>query len=215
MRPLMVPVKQRLQFAGVTVEYIVAGKGAPGIVLVAGAGGPVESWYKVFGELAEAHTVFAYNRAGIGESSKPDAPQTAAAMVRTLRAFLLAAGVPRPWVLVGHSLGGLVVNLFARSHPDEVGAVVLVEATAPEDVRILPRHDHALQRWLKRLVTRLSPPHPLGPRPSSSTPAWPSSMPRRLFRRYLCMSSAARVPRWPGPRRGRSCAHGKPINANW
>lgn len=160
MSPLMVPIKQKLQAAGDIVEFVMAGRGAPGVVLVGGAGAPVEGWYKIFGELAETHTVFAYNRAGIGASGKPAAPQTLDYMAETLYAALEAAAVPRPWVLVGHSLGGLIVNLFARCFPDEVAAVVLLEATAPEDVRVLPPLDNAVQRWLKRLGRRLAPPHP-------------------------------------------------------
>ncbi|MFC5461027.1 alpha/beta fold hydrolase [Massilia niabensis] len=160
MRPVLLPIKQRVEAAGQTVEYILAGRGGPGVVLVNGAGGPVEGWYKVFGELAEERCIFAYNRAGIGGSGKPTAPQTAGHMVETLRAALASIGVPQPYVLVGHSLGGLVVNLFARLYPGEVAAAVMIEATTPEDVRILPQYEGALQRWLKTLGTRLAPPHP-------------------------------------------------------
>lgn len=160
MRPVLLPIKQTVQAAGETVEYILAGRGAPGIVLVNGAGGPVEGWYKIFGELAEECCIFAYNRAGIGASSKPTAPQTADYMVETLRATLASVGVPQPYLLVGHSFGGLLVNLFARLYPDDVAGVVMIEATTAEDLRILPQHESALQRRLRKLLARLAPPHP-------------------------------------------------------
>lgn len=160
MRPVLLPIKLTQQVAGETVEYILAGSGAPSVLLVNGAGGPVEGWFKVFARLASQGRTFAYNRAGIDRSSKPTVPQTAHEMVEALRDILEALEVPPPYVLVGHSLGGLVVNLFARLYPHEVAAVVLLEATAPDDVRLLPRFENGVQRWLKRLGRRLLPPHP-------------------------------------------------------
>jgi len=154
-------MKMTIDVAGETVEYVMAGSGSPAIVLVNGAGGPVDAWFKIFTALAGEHCTFAYNRPGIGASSKPVRAQTADEMVEALRDVLDAAGVPRPYVLVGHSFGGLVVNLFARLYPEEVGAVVLLEATSPDDLRVLPRHESMLQRGLKALGERLMPAHPL------------------------------------------------------
>lgn len=151
----------KIDVSGETVEYVMAGKGGPGVVLVSGGGGPVDAWFKVFAALASERCTFAHNRPGIGASSKPVRAQTADEMVEALRDVLETVGVPRPYVLVGHSLGGLVVNLFARLYPEEVAAVVLLEATSPDDVRVLPRHENALQRGLKALGERLMPAHPL------------------------------------------------------
>lgn len=161
MRPVVLPMKMTIDVSGETVEYVMAGSGSPAIVLVNGAGGPVDAWFKIFTALAGEHCTFAYNRPGIGASSKPVRAQTADEMVEALRDVLDAAGVPRPYVLVGHSFGGLVVNLFARLYPEEVGAVVLLEATSPDDLRVLPRHESMLQRGLKALGERLMPAHPL------------------------------------------------------
>ncbi|MGJ9417221.1 alpha/beta fold hydrolase [Massilia sp. CMS3.1] len=160
MRPVLLPIKLTRQVAGATVEYILAGSGAPAVVLVNGAGGPVEGWFKVFARLASSRCTVAWNRPGIDQSSKPAVPQTALEVVESLRELLDALAVPPPYVLVGHSLGGLVVNLFARLYPEEVAAVVMLEATAPEDVRVLPRFENGVQRWLKRVTRRLLPPHP-------------------------------------------------------
>ncbi|MEN3276505.1 MAG: hypothetical protein V7631_2295 [Massilia sp.] len=151
----------KIDVSGETVEYVMAGEGGPGVVLVNGSGGPVDAWFKVFAALASERCTFAHNRPGIGASSKPVRAQTADEMVEALRDVLETVGVPRPYVLVGHSLGGLVVNLFARLYPEEVAAVVLLEATSPDDVRVLPQHENALQRGLKALGERLMPAHPL------------------------------------------------------
>lgn len=161
MRPVVLPVKRKIEVSGETVEYVMAGAGGPGVVLVNGAGGPVDAWFKVFAALAGERCTFAYNRPGIGTSSKPVRTQSADEMVEALRDLLEAVAMPRPYVLVGHSLGGLVVNLFARLYPEEVAAVVLLEATSPDDVRVLPQHENALQRGLKALGERLMPAHPL------------------------------------------------------
>ena len=160
MRPVLLPIKLTRQVSGATVEYILAGANAPAVVLVNGAGGPVEGWFKVFAKLASSRRTVAYNRPGIDQSSKPAVPQTAFEVVESLRELLDTLAVPPPYVLVGHSLGGLVVNLFARLYPHEVVAAVLLEATAPDDIRVLPRFENGVQRWLKRVARRLLPPHP-------------------------------------------------------
>lgn len=154
-------MKVSAEVAGETVEYVMAGSGGPGVVLVNGAGGPVDAWFKIFAALASERCTFAHNRPGIGASSKPVRAQTLDEMVEALRDVLEAVGVPQPYVLVGHSFGGLIVNLFARLYPEEVAAVVLLEATSPEDLRVLPQHENALQRALKALGERLMPAHPL------------------------------------------------------
>lgn len=138
------------------------GAGKPSVVLINGSGGPMEGWHKIFSALSSTTTTFAYNRPGIGRSTKPLVPQTTGAMVDDLRRLLLAIRVPQPWVLVGHSFGGLVVNLFARLHPNEVSGVVMLEATAPDDVIRLKQHEHVVQRvltWVANCLLPLSPNH--------------------------------------------------------
>ena len=58
-------------------------------------------------------------------------PRTAADVVAEMHALLATAGVPGPYVLVGHSLGGLFVQLYSRTFPGEVAGIVLVDPTAP------------------------------------------------------------------------------------
>ncbi|WP_257455163.1 alpha/beta fold hydrolase, partial [Archangium lipolyticum] len=73
----------------------------------------------------------------------------------SLRALLLRANLPPPYLLVGHSLGGLAVNLFARTFPGEVSGVVLLDATAPEDVGVMTRHQSGFQRFAQRTLDAL------------------------------------------------------------
>lgn len=132
-------------------EYLRAGKGGPGIVLANGAGGPIEGWFRVLPKLEKLGTVFAWNRAGVGRSAKPVVAQTSEEVVRVLRELLLVADVAPPYLLVGHSIGGLHMNLFARAHCDEVCGVVLLDATAPGDVELMRRTESRLQRALMGL----------------------------------------------------------------
>jgi len=154
------PPKSNASIDGEGIEYVVAGGGSVTVGLVNGAGGHIEGWYKIFEPIASFSRVFAYNRPGIGGSSRPQVAQTGARMVASLRTALQVAGLAPPYVLVGHSLGGLIVNLFARLHPSEVAAVVLVEATAPEDVTLLAKHENPVQRFLRVVSNKIVPPSP-------------------------------------------------------
>ncbi len=147
--------KQRAVIDRAEIEYVTAGGGRPAIVLINGSGGPVEGWYKVYGPLAQLGTVLAYNRPGIGGSARPAVAQTGDVLVGTLRGLLREAGLPPPYILVGHSFGGLIANLFARSFPAEVAGVVLLDAAAPEDVAVMAAHESTPQRLLRRILERL------------------------------------------------------------
>lgn len=118
---------------GRRLAYVRLGEGDPPIVFLAGAGMDIDSWFKVLPEVASFRTVIAVDRLGVGKSDRPTVPQTGGIIVAALRSLLALAEVPPPYVLVGHSLGGLHVELFARLHPDEVAGVVLVEAASPEE----------------------------------------------------------------------------------
>lgn len=154
------PAKSKTSSDGQCIEYVVAGSASMTVVLVNGSGGSIEGWYKIFEPIASFSRVFAYNRPGIGGSSRPQVAQTGSQMVESLRTVLQIANLAPPYVLVGHSLGGLIVNLFARLHPSEVSAVVLVEATAPKDVLFLAEHENAVQRFLRTLSNKIVPPDP-------------------------------------------------------
>lgn len=119
-------------------------------MLVNGAGGPLEGWNRVAAGLRDEGTVFAYNRLGTGGSDEPDVPQTGDVIVATLRGLLAVAGLRPPYVLVGHSLGGLYVNLYARLYPDEIAGVVFLEAAAPRDAEELRRFETTLQRGVRK-----------------------------------------------------------------
>ena len=117
------------------------GSGSPTVVLVAGLKGSAGDWNvakpsgpTVFAEVAKFTRVCAYDRPGTPVGEKPSrsdpVPQatTAREAVADLHALLSAAGVAGPYVLVGHSYGGLIVRLYASIYPEDVSGLVLVDA---------------------------------------------------------------------------------------
>lgn len=120
---------------GKRVEFVRAGRGSPAVVFENGLGGRLDWWSKVLPEVAKETTAFAYNRPGYGRSSNPDTDRDGAHIVDELRAILRSQGLSPPYILVGHSLGGLYMQYFARRYPDEVAALVLVDSTHPRQLQ--------------------------------------------------------------------------------
>jgi len=95
----------------------------------AGLGDSLEVWGDLRPLVEEYARVCVYDRAGLGRSDPGPMPRTSAVIVEALRRLLARSGEPGPFVLVGHSFGGLNVRLFASYHPAEVAGLVLVDAT--------------------------------------------------------------------------------------
>lgn len=106
------------------------GKGTRTIILESGLGDTLEVWKTVQPQIAAgcARTL-AYNRAGYLGSDNSNAPRDSATIVAELRAELTRQNIKPPYVLVGHSLGGLYMQYFARNYPQEVAGLVLVDST--------------------------------------------------------------------------------------
>lgn len=109
--------------------YFGTGEGEPTVVFEAGFGDGMEAWTAIGLMAARFSRVFAHDRAGYGQSDLADGPRDGLRLVEELRAVLQASGHRPPYVLVGHSLGGMYMELFARSYPDEVVGLVLVDGT--------------------------------------------------------------------------------------
>ena len=101
------------------------------VVFESGLRQTLDNWDKVIEAIQGDVTVFAYNRAGYGNSEEAQAPRDGRAIVEDLRAALLHQGLMPPYLLVGHSLGGLYVQLYARTYPQEIKGLVLVDAIYP------------------------------------------------------------------------------------
>ena len=104
------------------------GSGRPTILLEAGFGGDTNLWADVLPELGRETRTCAYDRAGIGASDAIPGVHDAGDEIKDLERLLDRGGIPPPYVLVGHSYGGLLARLFACAHPDQTGGVVLIDA---------------------------------------------------------------------------------------
>lgn len=112
---------------GHQVEIATAGSGPVTVVFEAGLGLDWTNWDEVASEVARHTRVFAYSRPGYGASGPATTSRDPQVIVEELRALLAAEGHAPPYLLVGHSIGGGYVELFAKAHSDEVFGVVLVD----------------------------------------------------------------------------------------
>ncbi len=117
------------------------GAGAPAVVLEAGSGNSMVTWRFVQAEIGKITRVCAYDRAGLGFSDAAERPSDVANMADDLSRLIAAAKIPKPFVLVGHSLGGATAVLYSATHPDDLAGAVLVEPAFANDL-------HALQAEL-------------------------------------------------------------------
>jgi pimeloyl-ACP methyl ester carboxylesterase len=136
---------QAVDVGGRRLSIKCAGAGAPGdptVVLEAGFGNASDTWARVLPEVAKFARVCAYDRAGLGRSDPAPQPRTVVAVTEDLHALITRAPVAGPYVLVGHSLGGLLVRLYASYYPAEVVGMVLVESAHEDEpdrgVALLP-----------------------------------------------------------------------------
>jgi pimeloyl-ACP methyl ester carboxylesterase len=131
------------------------GSGTPTILLEAGLGGNTHNWDAVHARLGETARTCAYDRAGSGNSVGPPGVRDAAEEIDDLQRLLAAAKLPGPYVLVGHSYGGLLVRLFAHAHPKDTAGIVLVDAVGRDQIRrteaVWPKAEF---RRLRRAVTQ-------------------------------------------------------------
>jgi pimeloyl-ACP methyl ester carboxylesterase len=108
------------------------GSGSPTVVLEPGAGGTSAQMGWITPDVAAHTRVCVYDRAGRGWSEPADSPQDGAQIATDLHTLLHRADVPGPYVLAGHSFGGLYVRIFAAHYPDEVAGLVLIDSTASQ-----------------------------------------------------------------------------------
>jgi pimeloyl-ACP methyl ester carboxylesterase len=108
-----------------------AGEGSPAVVIATSLAEPGHGWAEIQPRLAQHTTVVLYDRAGLGWSDPGPWP-TGKRIVDDLHALLDATRIPPPYVLVGHSVGGLHVRLYAARHPEQVVALMLVDSSHPD-----------------------------------------------------------------------------------
>src|SRR5215218_4556487 len=156
-----------------TLHINCVGRGSPTVILEAANLGMSAHWVRVQQLLAQTTRVCAYDRAGLGWSESGTEPRDAKQISSELHTLLKGADTEAPYVLVGHSYGGLYARMYAARYPNQVAGVVLVDSSHPEQFTRSPegqamyeqnRRMGAVIPWLTRLgVIRLInfyPAHP-------------------------------------------------------
>ena len=119
---------QLVDVDGYRLHINCTGSGSPTVVIESGWGDSSAAWAWVQPEVAKTTRVCTYDRAGMGWSEASPQPRTAREFAKELHTLLEKANEPGPYVLVGHSLGGYTVRVYAHDYPDEVSGLVLVDA---------------------------------------------------------------------------------------
>lgn len=141
------------------LHYAATAPRGPVVVFESGldSGGSLP-WERVVSQVAPFATAFTYDRAGIQRSERGTQPKTGAAMAQDLHELLHQAGYQPPYLLVGHSLAGLMIRSFVATYPKEVSGIVLVDTSHPDQLKRLPAQlteEGPPSRWVVRLATEV------------------------------------------------------------
>lgn len=137
------PPGRMISANGVNLHLYCMGSGSPTLVLEAGLGENVLSWHPVQAKLARNMRVCAYDRPGLGWSDPIDTAIQPEDVAKNLHALLNNAGISPPFVLVGHSRGGIYVRAFYHQFPEETQGIVLVDSTHEQS----PMHQYPYAAW--------------------------------------------------------------------
>lgn len=133
------PVGKMIDVGGYKLHLDTQGDGDVTVVMDAGAGGIGIHWTLVQSEISKFARTVVYDRAGLGWSEPSPKPRTAQIMVEELHTLLNRAGIAAPYILVGHSFGGVVVRHFAQRYPEEVTGIVLVDSAHEQQYQRFPK----------------------------------------------------------------------------
>ena len=141
------------------LHYSATAPHGPVVVFESGLdSGGLLPWGRVVPQVTPFATVFTYDRAGIQRSERGTQPKTGTAMAQDLHDLLHQAGYQPPYLLVGHSLAGLMIRSFVAKYPKEVGGIVLVDTSHPDQLKRLPAKltkTDLPPRWVVRLATEV------------------------------------------------------------
>jgi pimeloyl-ACP methyl ester carboxylesterase len=141
---------QLVDIGGYKLHIDCQGQGTPTLILDSGLGDSFISWRKVQPQIAKFTRVCSYDRAGLGYSDPSPRPRTSKVIAEELHTLLQHAGIAGPIILVGHSMGGYDVRLYASLYPTDVAGLVLVDASHPDQENRFPAALQNMQgTWLR------------------------------------------------------------------
>ncbi len=145
---------EMIQVGDHMLHVIRSGEG-PTVVFENGPGGMGLDWSLVMPSVSEFGTTVAYDRAGLGWSEPTEGPRDIAHLVEDLKVMLDSIETAGPYVLVGHSYGGLIVRAFAYAYPDEVAGLVLVDAAHEDQLDFYPSEYAAKAESMGQMMARM------------------------------------------------------------
>lgn len=155
------PPPGRLVDIGGRRLHLIATEGTgPPVVIIPALGGPALEWVPIQRALGPEIPVVLYDRGGLGWSDPAPGPRSGGVMADELHALLTAAGILPPYVLAGHSIGGLVALVYTARHPRHVAALALIDSSHPDSQQSFLRTRILSQQaaWLLRAAKlRLRP----------------------------------------------------------
>ncbi len=132
---------QLVEVGGYRLHIYCEGQGSPAVILDAANLGTVSNWAWIQPELARSTLVCAYDRADAGWSDLSPEPNDTRMNSEALHTLLANAGVAGPYILVGHSFGGLFIRTYADMYPEDTAGMVFIEGTLPDGQRALGEPD--------------------------------------------------------------------------
>ncbi len=139
-----------IDVGGFRLHLHCSGSGRPAVVMDSALAGSSISWSLIQPDVSRLTRACSYDRAGFGWSDAGPMPRTAGRVADELRVLLERGGVAPPFVLVGHSFGGLVMRIFAARYRSDVSGLVLVDPAHPEDwVTPAPKEQIRIDRGIK------------------------------------------------------------------
>ena len=151
------PQGQLVDIGGFRLHLNCIGQGTPTVVMDAGGCAPSITWGLVPSEIAKFTRVCTYDRAGLGWSDpNPRISRTSQQSVDELHLLLTKAGINPPYILVGHSLGGVNMRLYANQYPEDVVGLVLVDSSLENQMTSEMWRRVKMQSWLYQVLRVVS-----------------------------------------------------------
>jgi pimeloyl-ACP methyl ester carboxylesterase len=147
------PIGQMIDIGGYRLHLYIEGEGSHTVIFDAGAGAIGLSWELVRPAIAKTARVVTYDRAGLGWSDPSPHPRDAVTMALELHTMLTNANIKAPYVLVGHSLGGVVARHFAAKYPNKVAGLVMVDSAHEQQMKYFPEALVRMMNSMKVMFT--------------------------------------------------------------
>jgi len=130
-----------VEVRGNQINYEIKGHGEPWVIFITGYGDPMSSFDSVFDKTADLTTVVRYSRAGLGKSSYDFKGKDIDVIIQELESFIRILNVPKPFILIGHSYGGLIGRSYSKRYSERVCGLLLDDPTFEDYFEKLSKHE--------------------------------------------------------------------------